>query len=234
VLDKTCAALHETPHQLEIIRPLTRFATRITAPEMIPAAIAAAADAGGPAFIEIPHDLLQAPLPPGTAPAGSAKPPLNAAEAEIKQALAMIQKARKPAIVVGSSVASHDAVAPVLQLAEALQAPVLTTTSGKGVIPDDHPLAMGCLSRLGAVVDVMKESDLLIGIGARLTEFDSSRFSLKLPPDYLQIDDDPAARSDFFVPGLRIIGDIAATARAIMDSTGRRQPWWDSASARKQ
>ncbi|HWZ42065.1 MAG TPA: thiamine pyrophosphate-binding protein [Candidatus Saccharimonadales bacterium] len=233
VLGKTCGALHETPHQLEIIRPLTRFATRITAPEMIPGAIAAAAEAGGPAFIEIPHDLLLAPLPPGTA-VGESSQPLQAAAAEIKLAVAMIQKARRPVIVVGSGVASHDAVLPVTQLAEALQAPVLTTTSGKGVIADDHPLAMGCLSRQGPVIDLMKQSDLLVGIGARLTEFDSNRFSLKLPPNYLQIDDDPASRSEFFVPGLRVIGKIAPVVRAILDATERRQPWWDNAPVRKQ
>ncbi|MBZ5525113.1 MAG: thiamine pyrophosphate-binding protein [Acidobacteriia bacterium] len=234
VLDKTCAALHETPHQLEMIRPLTRFATRITAPEMIPAAIAAAAEAGGPAFIEIPHDLLLAPLPAGTAPAARRKQPLRATEEEIRKLLATIQKSRKPVIVVGASVASHDAVLPVIRLAEALQAPVLTTTSGKGVISDDHPLAMGCLSRLGPVIDLMKESDLLIGIGARLTEFDTSRFSLKLPANYVHIDDDPAGRSDFFVPALRVIGELAATAQSILTAIERRQAWWDNTSARKQ
>jgi len=234
VLDKTCAALHETPHQLDIIRPLTRFAVRITAPEMIPGAIAAAAQAGGPAFIEIPHDLLLAPLPAVTPPAAPLQQPLGATEEDLRQAVGMIQNSRKPVIVVGASVVSQNAMLPVLQLAEALQSPVLTTTSGKGVIADDHPLAMGCLSRLGPVVDLIKDSDLLIGIGARLTEFDTSRFSLKLPANYVQIDGDPASRSDFFVPSLRVIGDIAATAQSILGAIERRQPWWDTASTRGQ
>lgn len=234
VLDKTCAALHETPHQLEIIRPLTRFAVRITDPAMIPSAVASAVDAGGPAFIEIPHDLLLAPLPAGTEPVANRKQPPQPAIEEIRQVLDAIRKSRRPAMVVGSGVASRDAIAPVIRLAEALQAPVLTTTTGKGVIPDDHPLAMGCLSRLGAVTDLMNESDLLIGIGARLTEFDTSRFSLRLPANYVQIDDDPGSRSDFFAPSLRVAGEIGPMAQSICSAIDARRPWWDAASARQQ
>src|SRR5579863_6119832 len=58
ILGKPCGALHETPQQLEILKPLTRFAARITSPEKVAETIAAAARAGGPAFVEIPHDLM--------------------------------------------------------------------------------------------------------------------------------------------------------------------------------
>ncbi len=64
---KTGGALHETPQQIDIIRPLTRFARRVASPDEIPEAIAAAAEmlrgpAPGPAFIEIPHDFFHAPV----------------------------------------------------------------------------------------------------------------------------------------------------------------------------
>ncbi len=55
------------PHQIEIFRPLTRIARRINNADEIPAAIAEIAamfrgPSPGPAFLEIPHDLLAAPL----------------------------------------------------------------------------------------------------------------------------------------------------------------------------
>ena len=70
-------ALHETPHQIEIFRPLTRIARRINSADEIPAAIAEIAamfhgPSPGPAFLEIPHDLLAAPLT--GSPAASAEP----------------------------------------------------------------------------------------------------------------------------------------------------------------
>jgi len=235
VLDKTCAALHETPHQLEIIRPLTRFAARITSPEMIPGAVAVAIACGGPAFIEIPHDLLLAPLPAGVEKASAAvtgNP--TASPEEIAAAAGMIAQSRRPVIFLGSGIVSQDAVAPSLKLAESLQAPVVTTTSGKGVIAGDHPLAMGCLSRLGPVADLMGEGDLLIGIGARLTEFDTGRFSLKLPDRYLQIDADAANRSDMFVPELWTQGDVPEILRGITAKLQPRKPWFDADEARRR
>ena len=65
---KTGGALHETPQQIDIIRPLTRFARRVAGPDEIPEAFAAAAailrsPAPGPVFIEIPHDFFAAPVP---------------------------------------------------------------------------------------------------------------------------------------------------------------------------
>src|SRR5215813_10743485 len=64
---KTGGALHETPQQVEILRPLTRLARRVTSPDEIPETIATAVSAlrgpaTGPVFIEIPHDFLGAPV----------------------------------------------------------------------------------------------------------------------------------------------------------------------------
>src|SRR5947209_18058188 len=81
VLDKSCGALHETPQQLEIIKPLTRFAARVTSPDAIAETVAQAASAGGPAFVEIPTDLLYAPV----AHKVSAKPVCHTSESSTGQ-----------------------------------------------------------------------------------------------------------------------------------------------------
>src|SRR6266853_982999 len=65
LLAKTGGALHETPEQLEIIRPLTRFARRVASPDALIDTIAEAVavlrgSLPGPAFIEIPHDFFLA------------------------------------------------------------------------------------------------------------------------------------------------------------------------------
>src|SRR5262249_13576771 len=66
LLAKTGGALHETPDQLEIIRPLTRFAARVKSPDRIAGVFAQAAQTlhgsmPGPVFIEVPHDFFHAP-----------------------------------------------------------------------------------------------------------------------------------------------------------------------------
>jgi len=128
LLDKPCGALHETPRQLEIITPLTRFAVRVTSPEGIPEAVAAAAGAGGPAFVEIPQDLLYVPLANSDSTAWStpSKKTVPApSDNELGKVAAQIELGHKPTILIGSGVAA-EAAAAVRQLAEDLQAPALT------------------------------------------------------------------------------------------------------------
>src|SRR5579864_5751122 len=67
LLAKTGGALHETPQQADVFKPLTRYVARVTRPDEIPGAIAAAVEMmrgplPGPAFIEIPTDFLAAPV----------------------------------------------------------------------------------------------------------------------------------------------------------------------------
>jgi acetolactate synthase-1/2/3 large subunit len=240
LLARTGGALHETPDQLDIIRPLTRFAGRVTSPDAIIPTFAQAVEMlrgplPGPAFIEIPHDFFHAPVS-ATFPVDEARPdPLNPGHLsaapvfpvqETENAKGQIAESRKPAILLGSGV--RDAGAQVRRLAELLQCPVFTTTSGKGMFAGDHPLSLGCISRIGAVQDVFLESDLLISFGARLTEFDTGRFGLKLPPRHIQIMEEPRYGGDR-IPSTHVIGDIAAVAEAFAQGTLSRAPWCDIA-----
>jgi thiamine pyrophosphate-dependent acetolactate synthase large subunit-like protein len=232
VLGKTCGALHETPHQLEILKPLTRFATRVTSAESIPDVIAAAARASGPAFIEIPNDLLLAPATARESLTPEQPAALPVSE-EIARAIQQIDESNKPVLVLGDDVMEEAAAVSVQKLAEALHAPVMTTTSGKGAIADDHPLAMGCISRLGVVQELLLESDLLVTIGARLTEFDTGRFTLKAPARHIQIDRDPNhAGLQLPVTG-RLIGGIADIAKGLTNGVKPKAAWWDTAGRRR-
>ncbi len=178
LLAKSGGALHETPEQLEIIRPLTRFARRVTSPDALIDTISEAVavlrgSLPGPAFIEIPHDFFLASVSADLSMPAAKKPSLHQATPvkEIEDARRQIAASRRPAILIGAGV--RDGAAPARRLAELLQCPVFTTTSGKGMIAADHPLSLGCISRLGAVQEVFQQSDLLISFGARLTEFDT-------------------------------------------------------------
>lgn len=235
VLGKSCGALHETPQQLEIIRPLTRFAERVTSPDAIAGVIAEAASAGGPAFVEVPTDLLIAPVNDGATTTRKRPEPVSGATAEqIAQASAQIERCRKPVIVAGAGALHGDSSKSVQGLAEALNAPVLTTTSGKGVIADDHPLAMGCIARLGVVQQLLLESDLLISVGAKFTEFDTGRFTLKLPQQHIQIDNSQHHAGSLFPATLKLLGNIDSLAKKLAAAAKPRAPWFDGVTAREQ
>ncbi|NKX52430.1 thiamine pyrophosphate-binding protein, partial [Arthrobacter deserti] len=101
-----------------------------------------------PVHIEIPLDVLEGPSdapaellravePPAPQPAGSAA---------VDAAVAALRGAGRPVILAGGG--SLRAGRNLLHLAEALQAPVLTTLNGKGAVPESHPLALGSDIRL--------------------------------------------------------------------------------------
>jgi thiamine pyrophosphate-dependent acetolactate synthase large subunit-like protein len=234
MLGKSGGALHETPDQLEIIRPLTRFARRVTSQDALMETIAEAeavlhGPLPGPAFIEIPHDFLLATVNVAasatTARNSRAHPALPSQK--IEDARKQVAGSRTPTILVGAGI--RDSVATVRKFAELLQCPVFTTTSGKGMFPGDHPLSLGCISRLGAVQEVFQKSDLLISFGARLTEFDTGRFGLQLPPQHIQVIEDARYAGDR-IPSTRVVGEIAEVAHAFTQGTTVRSPWCDIAA----
>jgi thiamine pyrophosphate-dependent acetolactate synthase large subunit-like protein len=234
MLGKTGGALHEIPDQLEIIRPLTRFARRVTSPDALLETIAEAVAVlrgtfPGPAFIEIPHDFFLAPVNvDASKPAEQNFSPHQALPfEEIEDARERISSSRTPTILIGAGI--RNAGVAVRQFAELLQCPVFTTTSGKGMFPGDHPLSLGCISRLGAVQEVFAQSDLLISFGARLTEFDTGRFGLQLPPQHIQVIEDAHYAGDR-IPSTRVVAEIAAVAQAFSQGATDRSPWSDIAA----
>jgi thiamine pyrophosphate-dependent acetolactate synthase large subunit-like protein len=232
LLGKTGGALHETPDQIEIIKPLTRFARRVPSPDKIAETFAEAAAVlngplPGPAFIEVPHDFFHAAVSADDSGMQGTQLTTNASSAqEIAQAGQQIIASKKPVLLLGAGARKHRAA--IQQLAEQLQAPVFTTTSGKGVIAADHPLSLGCISRLGAVQDVLLESDLLISFGARLTEFDTGRFSLKLPAQHIQVVADQSYAGNR-LPSTLLAGEIGGIAQQFTNGTPRRAVWCDIA-----
>ncbi|MGC2695329.1 MAG: thiamine pyrophosphate-binding protein [Candidatus Angelobacter sp.] len=232
LLAQAGGALHETPQQLEIIRPLTRFARRVSSPGEIVEVIRLAAEMlhgpmPGPAFIEIPHDLFHALMGANLLEIEEpARKKQVFPEEETKNAKQRILESRKPIILLGASAGKGSA--QVREFAELLQCPVFTSTSGKGMFPADHPLSLGCISRQGAVQDVFLESDLLISFGTRLTEFDMGQFRLRLPPQHIQVVED-AGYSGERIPSTRLVGDISVVAQAFAQDAAAREAWCDIA-----
>ena len=236
LLGGTGGALHETPQQTDIFKPVTRYVRRAASADEIPHAIADAAavlnsQLPGPAFIEVPHDLLLAPASDNGQRQSSSTSSVSMRQG-IGEASQQLQKSARPVMLVGSGL--HDGIADVLSLAEKLQSPVLTTTSGKGLIADDHPLAFGCISRLGAAQELLRQSDLLLSFGARLTEFDTGRYSLPLPAAHIQAVEDPAYPGNRYSATTSLTGELGSIARELTADVAPRESWCDVAALRAQ
>ena len=129
----------------------------------------------------------------------------------LDKALELIKKAKRPVIILGHGSRFHTEA--IIELAEELNCPVLTTFKGKGLISDFHPLGCGVLGRSGTPIAsyFMNESDLLLVIGASF----SNHTGITPKKPTIQIDFDPLALSKFHKIDVAVYGEISRTVNLI-------------------
>ena len=129
-------------------------------------------------------------------------------EGALSEALKQISKAKRPVIIVGHG--ARFVMDPVISLAERLNAPVMTTFKGKGLISDRHPLGCGVLGRSGTPVAswFMNEADLLIVFGASF----SNHTGITSYKPIVQVDYDPMMLGRFHSVTVPVWGEIGVTA----------------------
>jgi pyruvate oxidase len=131
----------------------------------------------------------------------------------LDKAVALLKSARRPVIIMGHGCRFHNN--EVIAFAESLNAPVLTTFKGKGLIPDNHPLGCGVLGRSGTPIAswFMNEADVLLIIGASFSNH--TGITSKIPT--IQIDFDPLALSKFHAIEAAVWGEISITMQLLKD-----------------
>ena len=129
----------------------------------------------GPVLIDLPKDVmceLGSPEYPKTVNIRGYKPNTNVHIGQLKKAIKVLQKAKRPLFLAGGGVNIARAVEILTQLVEKTQLPVVTTVMGRGAIPTDHPLFVGNLGMHGAYAANMAVSncDVLFSIGTRFND----------------------------------------------------------------
>ena len=139
-------------------------------------------------------------------------PPVLPPDSEISKAASMICAASRPVIIMGNG--CRAAIGWVMELAEKLNCPVMTTYRAKGFVADSHPLACGVVGRSGTPVSAkfMSESDLIIGLGMGLSRHSEISKNKKI----LQIDRDPRAIGRLRRVDFGLVGDMAASLEKIV------------------
>ncbi len=139
-------------------------------------------------------------------------PPVLPPDSEISKAASMICAASRPVIIMGNG--CRAAIGWVMELAEKLNCPVMTTYRAKGFVADSHPLACGVVGRSGTPVSAkfMSESDLIIGLGMGFSRHSEISKNKKI----LQIDRDPRAIGRLRRVDFGLVGDMAASLEKIV------------------
>lgn len=161
----------------------------------------------------------------------------SADEEQVKAMARFIAEASRPVFVAGGGAKASGAGPEILQLAETLSIPVVTSLSGKGVIVENHPLSVGvvgsysrwCANRLVA------ESDLVIYIGSQTGDQVTNAWRIPQPGTrVIQIDIDPSELGRSYPNIVGLAGDAKLTLQSLLrhiDRNAKKGEWGARAMA---
>ena len=210
-----------------ITMPFTKHNYLVTDPDQIPRAIAEAfyiASSGrpGPVLVDIAKDALQKETDfvwPKELSLPGYRPQLEPVNQSILDAAALIAQSSKPVLYVGGGAIKANASKELLQLAELLGVPVVTTLMARGAFPDSHPLHYGMPGMHGTVgaVTALQKSDLLITLGARFDDRVTGKLStFAVNAKVIHADIDPAEIGKNRFADVPVVGDLKRTIAALI------------------
>ena len=216
--------------QMHFFEPITKYCAIAHTVAEIPVVVENAFKAmrngrPGPTMLEFPMDVVTGEgdvrIPPRVE--RSELPPPD--DTDLNAAVETIRNAKMPVIFAGSAVFHSNARNELRLLAEKLNAPVIVTRNGKGVLPEDHPLALQiCYGYLGR--EALERADCLIGIGPRFTSIDTRNWSLELPQPFIQIDEDANEIGLEYPCDIGVVGDLRLTLQALIEDIAPGQNAW--------
>ncbi|HEX2378431.1 MAG TPA: thiamine pyrophosphate-binding protein, partial [Gaiellales bacterium] len=210
--------LHESRGQSQAFAAVSRFHARPTSPEALVAAVAEAfahmALDPGPATIEVATDVMAAPAPEGSPPVAriSLPGPDPAALARVRE---MLEAADAPLVWAGGG--ARRAASEVQALAEALDAPVITTYNGKGTLPTGHPLHAGSSVEEPSMRHLVERADLCLALGTRFSQETTANWTLPIPQALVHVDLDAGRFGRTYQPAEGIVADVGLFCRALLD-----------------
>ncbi|WP_282696261.1 thiamine pyrophosphate-binding protein [Streptomyces sp. CC208A] len=220
--------LHELRDQQASFRDVVKSVHTARTPSQIPSAIAAAWQSAltaphGPVWVEIPEDVLRAETMLPQVTGMDATPPELPPRPELTALAAhWLTTAERPVIVAGGGVVRADAAGKLRQLAERLDAPVVTTYGGKGAFPWTHPLSLQSWMEDRHVTDFLEDADVLLVVGSGLGELSSNYHTFAPRGRIVQIEADPG-KLEANHPALGIHADARLALQALLETAGERE-----------
>lgn len=216
-LDRDLAYIHEAPDQLSMLKAVSKQAWRVrsadTALATFKQAVHCALSApSGPVSVEVPIDI-QAELidlPDDLEPLRVV--PIAPDERAVQALADALASARRPLLWLGGG--ARHAGAAVARLV-AMGIGVVTTTQGRGIVAENHPLSIGAYTLQGPIEAFYKTCDAMLVVGSRLRSNETLKYQLKLPQPLYRIDADATANGRCYASRHFVCGDAALTLDAL-------------------
>ena len=214
--------MHKESHQyidiVSLFRPVTKFNARLNNPRIIPEVVrkafnVAQAQKPGPTHVELPEDVMEAPVAADAAPLpqdgeGTARPEPSAKA--VFAAVELIRAAEHPIVLAGNGVHREEAAPALRDFARATGIAVAETFMGKGSLDYEDPHAVGTVglqSRDYALAG-FEDADVVITVGYDLVEHDPVNWNPDGAKTIICVDTVPPEVDEHFVTAADLVGDL--------------------------
>ncbi|WP_448574768.1 thiamine pyrophosphate-binding protein [Thermomicrobium sp.] len=217
--------LHEMTDQLAVVRPIVKWAHRVMSAAEIRTAVAEAFrqlydGRPRPVYLEVPLDVLRERTAM-TDPLVIAVPRAMPDDHLLDRAAQLLAEANRVFVLAGGGAVSERSSQLLSRLASAIGAAVTTTVTGKGAIPDDHPLAIGAFGYRwtpdNPVSELMRGSDVTLAIGTGLGARTTGEGTMSLPVPLIHIDIDPLEFHRRYPAAVALRADCAEALAGLLE-----------------
>lgn len=223
--------------QTSIMKPITKWSVRIPYAERIPWYVRRAFSIAingqpGPVFLEIPNNIGETFCLESTQTSLSkyvpAKKIRTGGDPElINEAIELLLKAKRQIVVAGNGVVQSGASGEFKEFIELLGIPFLTTPGGRGILPEEHPLALGLcgLYRTKVGKAFYSAADLVITFGTRNESFQTHEWK-DFPKEakFIQVDISAFEIGRNWIPDVAIVGDAKIILAQLVEALKERIP----------
>ncbi len=222
--------------QTALMRPLTKWNAMVDRADKLCETIRAAFRAmtsgrPGSAHIGLPLDVQKAQVDDADAwaqadlgawPAWRVRPD----PAAVTEAAALLARAEQPLLICGGGVINAGATGELRRLAEHTGAAVATTISGKGTLPDDHPLSVGVVGSNGGTPEtrgVVAAADVVVFVGCRAGSVTTEKWRApQRGTPVIHVDSDPAVIGANYPTRIAVVGDARLALADLLTEFARR------------
>src|ERR1700722_17209892 len=228
-MDRSFKESHQGVDLVSMFDPVTKWSALIATPGAVPEMLRKAfklaqTERPGAVYLAVPEDIERA-----TAPAGGGPLPVNVPRPDepspdqVARAASILRQAINPIVLAGHGATRSNAGDSLYRFADALGVPVATTFHGKGILPDDHPHALGAVGfmRHDYVNFGFDRADVVVTVGYELQEFDPVRINPLGDKQIIHIHRFPAEVDRHYNVAVGLQADIGRSLDALVVAVDR-------------
>jgi acetolactate synthase-1/2/3 large subunit len=214
---------HQNIDLVPMFAPATKWSALIPMPAAVPEMMRKAfklaqAERPGAVYLAIPEDVEAEVVTPALKPLRVNVPRSeDPSPTQIRRAVDVLQAAKAPIVLAGHGAARDRASDALIRFVEHVEVPVATTFHGKGVVPDDHPNALGAVGfmRHDYANFGFDAADVIVAVGYELQEFDPVRINPNRDKKIIHVHRFPAEVDAHYDVEVGVLGEISRSLDAL-------------------